>query len=69
MADFNIKIWTTKWAYGLTAVVATTAVAFTAEYVNVTTFPPEYAFLGSIISILLVQAGNAIKHISTPIAK
>jgi hypothetical protein len=63
MGDFNLKTWAKKWVYGFGAVVATAAVVYTTDYLQATTFPPQYAFWGGLITVLVVQLGNAIKHL------
>lgn len=62
MGNFDLKIWLKKWGYGLGATLASTAVIYTADYLQVTEFPPEYAFWAGLITIILVQVGNMIKH-------
>lgn len=62
MSDFSWKIWLTKWGKGLGLTLAATACVYTAEYMNVTTFPTEYAFWGAMLAVTLSQIGNFITH-------
>jgi len=63
MSDFNLKTWAKKWVYGVVATAGTAAVVYTADYLQATTFPVEYAFWGGLATIIIVQIGNAIKHL------
>jgi hypothetical protein len=62
MGDFDIKIWLKKWGWGLCAILASTGIIYTADYMSLTEFPPEYAFWAGLIVIILNQVGNMIKH-------
>jgi hypothetical protein len=62
MADFDWKIWGKKWATGLGTTILATAIVFTANYIQATTFPAEYAFWGGLVIIVLNQIANFIKH-------
>ena len=62
MADFDIKIWLKKWGFGLAAVLGSTAMIYTADYLQITEFPVEYQFWAGMLIIILTQVGNMIKH-------
>lgn len=62
MTDFDIKIWLKKWGWGFLAVGVSSGLIWTAEYIDVNTLPPEYAFWGGLISVVALQIGNMIKH-------
>ena len=64
MGDFQWKTWAKKWAYGAGAVAATAVVTYTADYLQATTFPPQYALIGAIVTVIVVNIGNAIKHLA-----
>ena len=63
MGDFKLSTWAKKWLYGLGATLATTAVIAVGDYLQTTQFPVEYAFWGGIITVIVVNIGNAIKHL------
>lgn len=60
--DFDWKIWAKKWGLGLGATFGAYGCLYTATYINVNPFPPEYAFWSGLIVITLTQIGNWIKH-------
>ena len=60
--DFDWKIWAAKWAKGLGVTLAGAACIYTANYIEITEFPPEYAFWGGLTVIVLQQIGNWFKH-------
>ena len=62
MGDFDIKVWGWKFAKGLGVTLAATGCIYTAEYLKATNFPPEYAFWGGLLVVVLGQIGNWIKH-------
>ena len=62
MGDFNWTIWFKKLVKGLGLVLLSTGAIYTADYMNATEFPPEYAFTARLVVIILSQIGNYIKH-------
>jgi len=62
MGDFDIKIWLTKLAKGLGLTLLSTGLIYTANYIEISELPAEYAFWGGLLVISLGQIGNWIKH-------
>jgi len=62
MGNFDVKIWLKKWGFGLGATIASTGMIYTASFIGLNPFPPEYAFWGGMLVILLNQIGNFVKH-------
>lgn len=62
MGNFEWKIWLGKWVKGLAVVLLSTGLLYTADYMELTEFPPEYAFGAGIVIIFLNQIGNWLKH-------
>jgi len=59
---FDFKIWLKKWGFGIGATLLSTGLIYTADYINITEFPVEYAFWAGIAVTVLNQIGNMIKH-------
>ena len=62
MSDFDIKIWLKKYAKGLGLTLLSTGLIYTADYIELTEFPADYAFYTGLLVITLSQIGNYIKH-------
>ena len=62
MGDMNWKIWGIKLAKGLGLTCVAAGLIYTADYVQATEFPVEYAFWAGIAYTFLSQIGNWIKH-------
>jgi len=59
---FNLKTWLIKWLKGLGLVIFSTGLIYTADYINLSDLPTEYAFWGGLVVIICSQLGNWIKH-------
>ena len=62
MGDFSWNIWFKKFGKGLGLTLASTGILYTADYLQATDFPAEYAFWAGLLIITLSQIGNWIKH-------
>lgn len=62
MGDFNFKIWAKKWLFGFAGIGVSAGLIWTADYINLSTLPPEYAFWGGLAAVICLQIGNMIKH-------
>jgi len=62
MGNFDVKIWLKKFAKGLGLTLVSTGLIYTADYLEVSDLPPEYAFWAGLLVISLGQIGNWIKH-------
>ena len=62
MSDFSWIIWGKKLGKGLGLVCGSAACLYTADFIVENPLPPEYAFYGGMIIIVLQQIGNYIKH-------
>jgi hypothetical protein len=62
MSDFSWKIWAKKWLFGAGAVLGSTALIYTADYMKATEFPVEYQFWAGLLILVFIQVGNMIKH-------
>ena len=56
------KIWGKKLVKGVLATVISSGLVYTAGYLNVTEFPPEYAMWGGLAAVICIQIGNYVKH-------
>jgi len=62
MGDMDWKIWGIKLLKGAGLTALTGALVYVADYIDVTEFPPEYAFYAGLAYTILSQIGNYIKH-------
>jgi len=62
MGDFNWNIWFEKLGKGSAIIIGATVTLYVADYIIENPLPPEYAFWGGLIVIILQQMGNFIKH-------
>lgn len=62
MGDFDLKIWLKKLGYGIfySCVVAT--LAYIIDTIELTEFPPDYAFYAALVLVILKAMQNLIKH-------
>ena len=62
MGDFKLKTWLIKYGKGLVIVLSSTGLLYTANHLEMSELPPEYAFWGGLIAVCCSQVGNWIKH-------
>lgn len=62
MGNHDWDIWFAKLGKGLATVLGSTACIYVAEYVTKNPLPEEYAFWGGLLSVILLQIGNWLKH-------
>lgn len=56
------KIWFKKLGKGVLATGISSGLIYTAGYLNLTEFPPEYAMWGGLAVVICSQIGNFVKH-------
>ena len=55
-------IWSKKLVKGLGLTLGAAGFLYVADFLVENPFPPEYAFYGGLLIIVLQQIGNFIKH-------
>jgi len=62
MGDFKWDVWFKKLGMGAALLTGATVTLYVADYITLNPLPPEYAFWGGLLIIMLQQVGNYIKH-------
>jgi len=62
MGNFDWKIWSWKLLKGLGIVVGASGALYVADFIIENPLPPEYAFYGGLVVVVLQAFGNFIKH-------
>lgn len=60
--DMDWKKWFIKLGKGLGVTLVATGLIYTADYINLTEFPTEYAFISGLVVLVLNQVGNWLQH-------
>ena len=64
--NFDWKIWFAKLGKGALLLTGATVTLYIADFLVTNPLPPEYAFWGGLLIIILQQIGNYVKHTYFP---